>query len=124
MDRLQQMAIWQKDCDEWQARIAALKADIAANPMDPEVLRKKREEWEADLERARNETPPDVIFLHFGPPQFDSRVEELLDLSQKHIELQFCIDEYAARRASPDGPSLDEVTFAKEHGLDIPSQSE
>jgi len=44
VDCLRQIDIWKTEFAELEIRIDALKADIEANPMDPEVLRRKREE--------------------------------------------------------------------------------
>ncbi|MEZ6103927.1 MAG: hypothetical protein R3E01_33725 [Pirellulaceae bacterium] len=119
MDRLQQIDIWKTEFAEREIRINALKADIEANPMDPEVLRHKREEYEAESERQWKATPPDVIFFEPGPPPFDGRIEELGLLESAWADLACSIEEYSERRL-PDGTTVDEATFAREHGLDLP----
>lgn len=119
MNRLQQIDIWKTEFAELEIRINALKADIEANPMDPEVLRHKREEYEAESERQWRATPPDVIFFEPGPPPFDERENELERLQGEWVSLGCLIEDYSMRRL-PDGTVVDEATFAKEHGLELP----
>jgi hypothetical protein len=119
VDRLQQIDIWKTEFAELEIRINALKADMEASPIDPEVLRRKRDEYEAESERQWQATPPDVIFFEPGPPPFDERVNELERLQGEWASLGCLIEDYSRRRL-PDGMVVDEITFAKEHGLDLP----
>ncbi|MCA9231916.1 MAG: hypothetical protein KDA57_14805 [Planctomycetales bacterium] len=117
MNREERIAKLKEGLAKLEAEYAAFEAEIEANPMDPELRKRLREEYEAESERRRRATPPDTIFFDPGPPEFDERIEKLNSMGNDVANQSHLIDCYE-RLELPDGTIGNEATFAKAWNLD------
>ena len=122
MDRLSQIAHWEREIAELRPKIAKLRAEIEANPLySDEQLKARQEKW---VEEQGDASPNTILFIPDGIQSFndDPRIEKLHDLEHMVDQRMLFIDSYE-RRELPDGRVVDEATFAQEMNLDLPDQT-
>lgn len=117
MNRLEQIELWKKEAAGIRARIATLESDIRDNPLPQEIaasIKSKTENKLKAIQSADDRWPLEELLHADG----DERVVERDELCRNLADVESGIESYV--NLEFEFEILDEQTFAKKAGLDLP----